>query len=238
MRTTLAIARREYRSFFLVPSGYLVGALFLLANGIIFLTTVFLPGQPATLRAVFGFDVMVLLLLCPAVTMRSICEERRLGTFELLAASPAGSSSLVVGKFMAAFASLATMLVPTLVLVLLLELYGRPDPGEVLAGYLGLLLVGSMYLAGGLLASTIAGSQTIAYLLSVFFFILVSLSRTALPAWVGPDVWGVLSTFDPFLRMEDFTIGLIDTSSIVYFLVVTGWFLLAAVAVIETERRS
>ncbi|MCH2146179.1 MAG: ABC transporter permease [Phycisphaerales bacterium] len=209
-----------------------------MANGIIFLTTVFLPGQPATLRAVFGFDVMVLLLLCPAVTMRSICEERRLGTFELLAASPAGSSSLVVGKFMAAFASLATMLVPTLVLVLLLELYGRPDPGEVLAGYLGLLLVGSMYLAGGLLASTIAGSQTIAYLLSVFFFILVSLSRTALPAWVGPDVWGVLSTFDPFLRMEDFTIGLIDTSSIVYFLVVTGWFLLAAVAVIETERRS
>ena len=100
------------------------------------------------------------------------------------------------------------LLPPPLVLVLLLELHGRPDPGEILAGYLGLLLVGSMYLAGGLLASTIAGSQTIAYLLSVFFFILVSLSRTALPAWIGPDAWETLSIFDPFHRMEDFTIGL------------------------------
>lgn len=238
MSTSLAIAHRDYRSFFLVPSGYLVSALFLLSNGVIFLTAVFQPGQPSSLRAVFGFNVVILLLLCPAVTMRSICEERRLGTFEMLAASPANSVSLVLGKFAGAFAALVTMLIPTLVMVVILESYGRPDLGEIAAGYLGLLLVGSMYLAGGLLASTIAGSQTIAYLLSIFFFILIGMGRTALPGVLGPDAWTVLAHFDPFLRMSDFTIGLIDSSSILFFVVLTGWFLLASIVVIETERRS
>ena len=238
MSTCLAIAQRDYRAFFLVPSGYLVSALFLLANGVVFFTAVFQPGQPSSLRAVFGFDAVILLLLCPAVTMRSICEERRIGTFELLSASPANASSLILGKFAGAFASLVTMLVPTIIMVILLEGYGRPDLGEIASGYLGLILVGSMYLAGGLLASTISGSQTIAYLLSIFFFILVGLGRTALPGMIGPDAWTMLAHFDPFLRMDEFTIGLIDSSSIIYFVVLTGWFLLASIVVIETERRS
>ena len=96
MSGTVVIAAREFRSFFLLPSGYVVGALFLLANGIVFLSGVFLPGQPATLRGVFSFDVIVLLFLCPAITMRAICEERRQGTWELLAASPSGAGAFIL----------------------------------------------------------------------------------------------------------------------------------------------
>ena len=232
------IAAREFRSFFLLPSGYVVGALFLLANGIVFLSNIFLPGQPATLRGVFAFDVIVLLFLCPAVTMRAICEERRQGTWELLAASPAGSGSFILGKYLASMGYLVVLLLPTLVLVLLLELYGRPDPGELAAGYLGLLLVGSVYLASGVLASTITASQTIAYLLTVFFWILVGLGRSALPAWLGAESWELLAPWDPFLRMQDFTIGLVDTSSLAYFLSLTCFFLVASVVIVETERRA
>lgn len=238
MSFTGVIAAREFRSFFLLPSGYVVGSLFLLANGIVFLSGVFLPGQPATLRGVFSFDVIILLFLCPAITMRAICEERRQGTWELLAASPAGTGAFVFGKFLASMGYLVVLLVPTLFLVGLLEFYGRPDPGEIAAGYLGLLLVGAVYLASGVLASTVTASQTIAYLLTVFFWILVGLARSALPGWIGPDAWGVLAPWDPFLRMQDFTIGLIDTSSLVYFPSLAFFFLMVSILVVETERRA
>ena len=238
MKTCSAIASRDFRAFFLYPSGYVVIALFLLGNSIVFMGDVFVQGQPATMRSIFDFDVVLLLFLCPAVTMRSVCEERRLGTLELITASPASTASFVVGKFLSSFAALVVILLPTLFLVVLLELYGQPDYGEIASGYLGLLLVGSMYLGSGILASVVSGSQTIAYLLSVFFFVLLSLGREAFPAWAGPDAWSMMKPFDPYLRMQDFTIGLIDSSSVLFFLVVTSWFLLASIAVLESERRS
>ncbi len=238
MRTCSAIAGRDFRSFFLFPSGYVVIALFLLGNSIVFMGDVFVQGQPATMRSIFDFDVVLLLFLCPAVTMRSVCEERRLGTLELIAASPASTTSFIVGKFLSALASLIVILLPTLVLVMLLEVYGQPDYGEIASGYLGLLLVGSMSLSSGILASVVSGSQTIAYLLSVFFFVLLSLGREALPGWIGPDAWSVIKPFDPFLRMQDFTIGLVDSSNVLFFILLTSWFLLASIAVLETERRS
>jgi|TARA_B100001059_G_scaffold223218_1_gene247980 ABC-2 type transport system permease protein len=238
MSGTVVIAAREFRSFFLLPSGYVVGALFLLANGIVFLSGVFLPGQPATLRGVFSFDVIVLLFLCPAITMRAICEERRQGTWELLAASPSGAGAFIFGKFIASMGYLVVLLVPTLVLVGMLELYGRPDPGELAAGYLGLLLVGGVYLASGILASTVTASQTIAYLLTVFFWILIGLGRSALPGWLGPEAWSMLAPWDPFQRMQDFTIGLVDTSSLIYFPSLILFFLLTSIVLVETERRA
>ena len=133
---------------------------------------------------------------------------------------------------------LQLLLQKTLVLVALLEIYGRPDPGELAAGYLGLLLVGAMYLASGVLASTITASQTIAYLLTIFFWILVGLARSALPGWIGPEVWSVLAPWDPFLRMQDFTIGLVDTSSLIYFPSLILFFLLTSIVLVETERRA
>ena len=238
MRTCSAIAGRDFRAFFLFPSGYVVIALFLLGNSIVFMGDVFIQGQPTTMRSIFDFDVLLLLFLCPAVTMRSVCEERRLGTLELITASPASTAAFILGKFLASLASLVVILLPTLLLVVVLEFYGQPDYGEIASGYLGLLLVGSMYLSSGILASVISGSQTIAYLLTVFFFVLLSLGREAVPTWIGPDAWMIIRPFDPFLRMQDFTIGLVDSSSVLLFFVVTSWLLLASIAVLETERRS
>ena len=129
------------------------------------------------MSALLDFDAVLLLFICPALTMRSICEERKQGTWELLVASPPGMGSIVFGKFLASFCFLLILLFLTLPCVVLLETYGRPDPGEILSGYLGIALMGSLYLASGILASTISGSQTIAFLLTVFFWILVGLAK-------------------------------------------------------------
>ena len=71
---------------------------------------------------------------------------------------------------------------------------------------------------------------------TVFFWILIGLGRSALPVWLGAETWELLAPWDPFLRMQDFTIGLIDTSSLVYFVSLTGLFLAASVVIVETER--
>ncbi len=236
MSGVLTIAGRDLRSLFLSPAGYVVAALFLLVSGMIFIRQVFLPGQPASLSHMLDFDALLLLFVCPALTMRSICEERRQGTWELLVAAPPGMGAIVLGKFLAAGGFLVMLLTLTTPCVLLLEIFGRPDPGELLSGYLGLLLMGGLYLGSGILASTIAGSQTVAFLLTLFFWILVGLIRVGAGTW-GAGLADLLFAVEPYGRLQDFTTGLVDTANIVYFLAGTAMFLLIATAVLELGRR-
>jgi len=236
MTGVLTIANRDFRALFLSPAGYIVAALFALISGIVFTRQVFLPGQPATMSTLLDFDAVLLLFICPALTMRSICEERKQGTWELLVASPPGMGSIVFGKFLACFCFLFILLILTVPCAVLLEIYGRPDPGEILSGYLGIGLMGSLYLASGILASTIAGSQTIAFLLTVFFWILVGLAKAGASV-LGDRAADVLFASEPYGRLQDFTTGLIDTANIIYFLCGIGMFLLIASGLLELGRR-
>jgi ABC-2 type transport system permease protein len=236
MRGVLTIASRDLRSIFLSPSGYVVAALFLLVSGIIFVRQVLVSGQPASLQVMLDFDSLLLLFVCPALTMRSICEERRQGTWELLVAAPPGMASIVLGKFFATATFLAILLGMTLPCVILLEVYGRPDPGELLSGYVGLGLMGCVYLASGLLASTLSSSQTVAFLLTVFFWILIGLARAGANA-LGPEMAAWLFAVEPYGRLQDFTTGLVDTANIVYFLATTMVFLCVSIAMLELGRR-
>ena len=152
MSRLLALAGRELRSYFLSPGGYIIIALFLLTSGFAFVR-LFESGQPASLRGVFELGTWMLMFICPAISMRAISEERRLGTFEMLMTCPVSEGEVIVGKFIAMLGFLVLMLVPTAVHVAALELYGRPDYGELLCGYLGMILVGSAYLASGVFAA-------------------------------------------------------------------------------------
>ena len=236
MNGLFAIAKRDFRSLFYSPAGYVVASLFVLISGIVFIRQVFLPGQPASLSTLLDFDALLLLFICPALTMRSICEERRQGTWELLVAAPPGMLTLVAGKYVASFCFLLVLLLLTSPCILLLELYGRPDPGEIFSGYLGVLGVGGLYLASGILASTVAGSQTIAFLLTVFFWILVGLARLGADL-LGPEIADILFAIEPYSRLQDFTTGLIDTANVMYFLSGIVMFLLISTACLELGRR-
>ena len=134
MSRSLAIAGRELRAYFLSPTGYVVAALFLLLLGIVFIVRAFDQGQPASLRPVFDIGAWVLLFICPAISMRAISEERRLGTFEALMTCPVSETEVILGKFGAGVGLLCVILAPTALYVLALELYGRPDYGELASG--------------------------------------------------------------------------------------------------------
>jgi ABC-2 type transport system permease protein len=239
MSSTLAIAGRELRAYFLSPGGYIIIALFLLVSGAVFFFVSFASGEIASLRSVFGMGTWMLTFIAPAVTMRLISEELRLGTIEMLMTSPVREAEVVLGKFLGAMGLLVLMLAPTLLYVAALEVYGRPDYGELMVGYLGLLLAGAAYMASGLLASTFTSSQPVAFLLTLFFWLTLGLGTKLLPMHMGgmEERWAtIVFAMDPDARLRDFTIGLIDTSNIVYFLSIAAVCLICAAVSLQVRR--
>ena len=231
-----AIAARELPAYLLSPAGYVVTALFLLITGFLFAFAGFEQGQTASLRPTFEVITWVLLFVCPAVAMRTISEELRSGTFEALMTAPVTEAQVIMGKFLGSAAFLILMLLPTGMYVVALELYGRPDYGELLCGYLGVILAGAAYLAGGILASTLTSSQVVAFLVSVFFWVALVFSTKLLPARLDENWAELVRALDPDLRLGNFSIGLLDTSDVVYFLSMTALFLTASVKSLQVRR--
>jgi len=169
--------------------------------------------------------------------MRLISEELRLGTIEPLMTCPVADWEVVFGKWLAALGFFVAMLSPTILFVLLLEIYSNPEYGPILCGYLGLLLVGALYLSFGLLASTLWSSQILAYLVALFFWLFYWGVTTMLPQFLGGERADLLFWLNINNRFSnDFAKGVLDTSSIVYFLSGTVFFLVAAVKVLESRR--
>lgn len=265
MSATIAIARRELRSYLFSPVGPLLIALFVFFTALVYFAAApllvgggFSEGQPASLGLFFEIGVWVFFFVGPAISMRTLSEETRLGTLEMLMTAPVGETQVILGKFAGAFGFLVVMLVPTAVFVFALEQFGRPDYGEVACGYLGLLLVGAAYLASGILASTLTSSQMMAYLTTIFFWLILLLATVALPRLAplaeglaarpgnGPLLDAILPRVDaaasiltlanPLTRVHGFIIGLVDTFNIVYFLSFTAVFLVAASRVLASRR--
>jgi len=232
----MAIAGRELRAYFCTPSGYIVIALFLLMTGALFSLAAFDEGQLASLRLVFGGGTWLLAFVAPAITMRLISEEYKMGTYETLLTAPVREREVVLGKFLGGLGLLSLMLLPTLLYLPALEWHGRPDYGEVLCGFLGLLLAGSAYLASGILASTLTSSQPVAFLLALFFWLTLGLGTKLLPPHLGERMSAMVYAADPQARLADFSIGLFDTANVIYFLAITAVFLLASTVSLEWRR--
>lgn len=231
----LVIARRELGAFFRVPLGWIVMALFLFLSGFVFVRFSLQPGTPATMRDFFSFWWRVLIIVSPAISMRLLAEEHRTGTIDPLMASPVSELSVVAGKFLGAFGFLCVCLAPTLVYAGLLLLLAKPDPGPMLAGYLGIALLGAFQIALGLLFSSLTSSQTLAFLATLVTLMILetgSAYGSQLPApW--DQVPLALSTD---LRIADFAKGVVDTSHVAFFLIATLWLCGLSSVILRTRR--
>ncbi len=243
MKRLLALSGREFNAYLLTPTGYIVAALFLFLSGIAFISG-FNAGQVASMRSVFGVGIFLLVVIGPAISMRTMSEEYRLGTIESLLTAPVTTTDVIIGKFLGSMAFLIAMLVPTLTYVVLLEWFGRPDYGELACGYLGLLLAGGAFIASGIFASTLTGSQVVAFLVSLFFWLILVTSAKLLPVALESWLPGVFSdrtyafflSWDPDSRLKDFAIGLVDTGNVVYFLAFVAAFLAISILTLEARR--
>jgi ABC-2 type transport system permease protein len=252
MKNVWAIYRRELYSYFTSWIAYVVLSLFLLIYGYFFYDYVYrfidfgfrmaqFGGGGRTLnvnqdliRWLFHSTSVVVLFMIPGLTMRSFAEEKRSGTMELLLTSPITDFQLVLGKFLAAFTLYATMLGVTALHMGILFYYGEPEWKPLLAGYLGMLLLGGAFVSFGILFSSFTRNQIVAVFasFSVFLFLwLIEYSED----WAG--AWGsFVSYLSVTKHIGDFSKGVIDTKDIVYYLSFIGFGLFLSTQSVESHR--
>jgi len=202
---------KETRALFASPIAYAVIAVFLALMGYTFTLTLFISKQATLVHIIFQ-SAALLILIVPIITMRQFSEERRSGTLELLLTSPVREIDIVVSKFLACMAVVATMVGLTLSYAVVLGVFGSPDWGPVYSGYLGLILFGACLVSIGLTISALTSNQIVAAVVSLGVFgllwsidTLASLLSGALENWflglsllahVTPFATGAMYTSD------------------------------------------
>ena len=244
MKGILANFSREFRAYFFSPMAYIVAALLLVINGVVFWLIVSFLNDPraaigAPLQLFFGqtfFFWLVLIFVAAVLTMRLLSEERRSGTIEVLMTSPVTEEQVVVGKFLAALAFYVFLWLPTLVYPALLSYYSEVDWGPVATGYLGILGIGSLFLAVGVLASSLTRSQLVAAVITfavLVFMIVVGFLENL----VTDESWKqLIGNLNLMQHMDDFGKGVIDTRWLVYYLSATVLLLFLSSRVLENKK--
>ncbi len=237
MNQTLTIAKRELSSLFFSPIAYVVLGVFGFGTAVFFLIE-FKPGTPAEMRNLMGTVSILMMFLVPAISMRLLSEEYRAGTIESLMTLPVSDTQVVTGKWLGAMGFLLTLMVPLLILTFILTLNASPDPGPVLTGYLGLLLVGGLYLAIGAFASATTQNQIIAFIVTVTIILAMVLPSRFLrgtdwlPQWAQQPLYYI----NIYQQYEDFAMGVIDLSRIVFFVSGISLFLFLATQTLHSKR--
>lgn len=248
MTAVFTIFKRELRSYFASPIAYIVLFVFLVLSGLFF--SLYLQSFAGSqfdprfqflgdklnvndfvVRPYFGTISIVLLLMIPVITMRLIAEERKNSTIELLFTSPLRVFHIVLGKFLASLSLFSFMVVLSAIYMLVLGIYGNPDLGPLLSGYLGIFLLGGSFLAVGLFTSSLTENQIVAALIS--FGILLVFWIMGAVSDAESSILGYLSIINHF---DSFSKGVIELEDIVYYLSFTFLGLFLTYIVIESER--
>ena len=229
------IYRREIRSYFQSPVAYVVIVVFLAIVGWFFTSDLFLFNLASLRIGLFDRIPLVFLFFVPAITMRLLAEEKKSGTLELLATRPVRDVEIVLGKFFAAWTLLAAALAPTLIYLITLSALGSPDPGPVITGYLGLLLMGGVYIAIGIFASSITENQIVAFIVSLLIILALFMADKVL-MFVPPAVASTLEFISIDYHFENIARGVIDSRNLIYFGSVLGFALLLATTSLERRK--
>ena len=167
--------------------------------------------------------------------MRAYAEEKRSGTIELLLTSPLTDFEIIMGKFLGAMALWATMLGVTVIHILLLFAYGRPEWKPLVTAYLGLLLMGGCFISVGLLISSLTKNQIIAGVTTFTVFLLLWIINW-IGSFSGPTVNAVTQYLSIVDQYDDFAKGVIDTSHLIYYLSFISFGLFLTAKSVDSER--
>ncbi len=222
-----AVIKKEFKSYFLSPIGYIYIGIFLLLCSLFFYIDIF-SYQSTMFSQMFGSTVVVLTFLVPVLTMRMFSEERKNGTEQLLLTSPRSVTSIVLGKFFAACFVVLISTFATLIYYGILCYFGKPHFASSIVAILGFSLLSMAYVSFGMFASSLTENQVISAIISVGFFLLL---------WFLPNMVSVLSNYslmDAFY--SSFMQGTISIANLVLLLSFTIMFILFTIMVIQRRK--
>ena len=227
-----ATVRKDLATVWASPVPYVVGATFQAVLGLLMVDQLEVRGQ-AVLQPLFPIAGFLVLLVVPILTMRTLAEERRSGTLDQLLAEPVAPGRLVVAKWLAAWLTAVAVVAPAAVFVVLVSMWGAPDAGPAVTGFLGLALLAAITSAVGVATSAATESQPIAAMTALF---------AGLVAWfahAGGEVagdTGLLAAVSLSERLRLFAGGAVDTGDVVFFVAATVAALVVATTVLDLRR--
>lgn len=220
-----AIFKKEFKSYFLSPIGYIFIGIFLLMSSIFFYLDIIMYGV-TYFQNMFYSLATLLTFITPILTMRMFAEEKKEGTDQLLLTSPRSITSIVLGKFFAAVLILVITELLTLIYYAILCYFGKPDFMTSLMALLGFLLLGMSYISFGMFASSITENQVIAAIITIGFFIF---------SWFLPQFSEIFNSFSLINMFDKFPTGQIDFTEIVTY--ITFILLFICFSIIALQRR-
>ena len=234
-----AIYKREMRAYFTTPIGYVFLAAFIAANGVMFAYTTSLAalrGKYASVANYFSLLIISLVLLVPLLTMKIFSEERKTKTEQLLLTSPVSLSSIVLGKFLAAYTMFAIAAAVSFCNFIMLYVYSEPASAQLFGYIIAVMLIGAACIAIGTFISTLTENQLVSAIATMAVLLVIVCVSILNSSIHSSSVRTVLSWVSIIGRFYNFTNGIFDFSAVLYCLSLTGVFLLLSVRVFEHRR--
>jgi len=238
-----SILKKELTSYLSSLVAYVTIGVFLLVLGLflwVFPESSILEYGYASLESLFSTAPYLFMFLIPAITMRSLAEERREGTLELLATRPLTDWQIVMGKYLACLLLVLCALLPTLLYVYSVWVLGNPqgnlDTGAIIGSYIGLFLLGAAFVSIGLFASSVSKNQIIAFTIAVFISYFIYSGFNSLSQLLSLQNWDI-QNLGITRHYESVSRGVLDTRDLAYFVVLSGFFIALTLLVITSQRQ-
>jgi ABC-2 type transport system permease protein len=233
----VAMTQRELASLFYSPIAYVVGFIFLVVTGYIFVTDTLEPGNEASMRTLFEWMAYLLVFAVPILTMRSVAEEFSSGAIEMLMTAPVSDGAVILGKFFGTLLFYCALLATTIPHLILMSIYAQPIFSVVLVSYLGMILLGGLFIAVGLFASSCTRHQLLAAIIAIAILSLLTFGADRLAERGGTLAIRSFGAYVNILgHFSDFAKGILDTGSLIFFVSGTVFFLFLATKVLESRR--
>lgn len=229
-----AIFKREFKSYFTSPLGYVVLTVFALFEGFFFYYL--FSNSSGDITVLFSFMMNIVMFLCPILTMRLMSEDKRLKVDQALLTAPVSLWGIVMGKFLAALAMFSLCFLLTLVNQLIFAIFVTPDWMIYIGNLLGMLLLGSSLIAIGIFISALTESQLVSAVVSFGVVLFIMLMDTIASAIKVEAISNVITTLSFNTRYESFSNGVLDFSNLFYFVSITAVFLFLTVRMLQKKR--
>ncbi|MBQ7364581.1 MAG: ABC transporter permease subunit [Clostridia bacterium] len=234
----LAIYKREMRSYFTSPIGYIFLAIFLAVSGVIFSLTTLTQGNASDITMYFTYMLISFFVVLPLLTMKLFADEKRQRTETLLISAPISITSMVCAKFFAAFSMFLIGFSVSLLNLIPFFYFasGNPDLKTILGSLLGLVLIAAAFIAIGVMVSALTENQLVAALgtmMIILVFVMISIFNSSIESYFLRTVLSWISVLDRFTLLA---VGRFDISAIVYFISLCFSFLFVTVRIYEKRR--